>query len=125
MISFDKFFDMDPEVEYFAEYDCGGISTLTYKGADFKGKLTRVFAHMGFPEDAKRPVPAVVLIHGGGGHPDDNWIKRWNDHGYAAIAMFTNGYFLERSVCLHKYVSSDAMLHGLILHFYKEGYVEG
>ena len=125
MISFDKFFDMDPEVEYFPEYDCKGISNLTYKGADYKGKPTRVFAHMGFPKDAKEPVPAVVLIHGGGGHPDDDWIKKWNEHGYGAIAMSTDGYFPDKPVYLGEGVGAESMVHKLVPPFNKDGYTEG
>ncbi len=134
MISFEKIFDIDPEAEYFPEYDCKGeyngicfegIKAITYNGAMYKGKPTRIFAHIGFPENTQKPVPAVVLVHGGGGHPDDIWIRKWNERGYAAIAMSTNGYFPERSVCLYECVGADAMVHGLIPPFYKEGYVEG
>lgn len=32
-----------------------------------------------------------------GGHPDDIWIKKWNDRGYAAIAMDTTGFFPTKS----------------------------
>ncbi len=135
MISFDKFFDSDPEVEYFPEYDCKGeyngicfegIRAVTYKGADYKGKPTRVFAHIGFPENAEKPIPAVVLIHGGGGHPDDVWIKKWNERGYAAIAMSTNGYFPAYPIdSLYEGSDNEGMKHGLIAPFCKEGYVEG
>ncbi len=134
MISFDKLFDLDAEVEYFPEYDCkgefdgicfDGIKTITYKGAEYKGTPTRIFAHIGFPENKEGPVPAVVLIHGGGGHPDDIWIRKWNERGYAAIAMSTNGYFPSKPVCLYECVGADAMVHKLIPPFHKEGYTEG
>lgn len=126
MISFDKLFDLDPEVEYFPEYKCSGkfegIKALTYKGADYMDKPTRIFAHIGFPENTEKPVPAVVLIHGGGGHPDDNWIKRWNEEGYAAIAMSTDGYFPSKPVCLYEGSDTSAMVHKLAPPFYKEGH---
>ncbi len=131
MISFDKFFDVDPEAEYFPEYDCkgaydgvcfDGIKTLTYRGADYQGQPTRVFAHIGFPENSKKPVPAVVLIHGGGGHPDDTWIKKWNEQGYAAIAMGTDGFFPTKPVCLYEDAGHEDMVHELVVPFYKEGH---
>lgn len=127
MISFDKLFEMKAEAEYFPEYNCqgefGGIEAITYRGADYKGKPTRIFAHIGFPENTDTPVPAVVLVHGGGGHPEDVWIKKWNKRGYAAIAMSTNGYFPEKPVsALYEGFGDEAMVHGLIEPFYKEGY---
>lgn len=126
MISFEKLFDVDPEVEYFPEYDCygeyDGIKALTYRGADYESKPTRIFAHIGFPENIEKPVPAVVLIHGGGGHPDDGWIKKWNAEGYAAIAMSTDGYFPTRPVCLYEGSDNSAMVRELVKPFYKEGH---
>ena len=126
MISFEKLFNLDPAAEYFPEYDCHGkfegIKALTYQGADYMGRPTRIFAHIGFPENIQAPVPAVVLIHGGGGHPDDDWIQKWNKEGYAAIAMSTDGYFPSEPVCLYEGGDVSAMVHELIHPFYKEGH---
>ena len=131
MISFEKLFDADPEAEYFPGYDCKGeyngvsfdnIKTVTYRGADYEGRATRVFAHIGFPENAKEPLPAVVLIHGGGGHPDDMWIKKWNDEGYAAIAMDTIGFFPSKPVCLYEGSGASDMVHDLAEPFYRPGH---
>jgi len=126
MISFDNLFDFDPETEYFPEYDCwgryNGIKSVTYRGADYGRKPTRIFAHIGFPENTEEPVPAVVLVHGGGGHPDDEWIKRWNAEGYAAIAMSTEGFFPAKPVCLFEGADTGDMVHEFITPFFKEGY---
>ncbi len=131
MISFDKLFEADPEVEYFPEYDCKGkhneicfdkIKAISYKGADYNGMPTRVFAHIGFPENIQKPVPAVVLIHGGGGHPDDAWIKKWNAEGYAAIAMDTDGSFPSAPFCFYEGADDKDMVHELVAPFYKEGH---
>ena len=53
------------------------------------GDQTKVFAYMGLPKGAseENPVPAVVCVHGGGGRAYKEWVKLWNDKGYAAIAM--------------------------------------
>lgn len=56
------------------------------------GKPTRFFAYYGIPkaEDGKK-VPAMVLVHGGGGSAFVPWVKLWMSRGYAAISMDTCG----------------------------------
>jgi len=96
----DKYFDVAPQVHFLPEYDMhtstewNGIRAFWYEGAMYKGQKTKVFAMIGYPEIKNREkVPAVVLVHGGGGHPYAEWIRRWNEKGFAAIAMDTTGYF--------------------------------
>lgn len=71
------------------------IKAITYEGLEYKGNKTKIFAYIGFPEgaSAENPVPAIVLVHGGGGHAYYNWVEMWNKRGYAAIAMDTVGCF--------------------------------
>lgn len=66
-----------------------GVRSLFFEGATFNGKPTRVFAWYGAPTNAVggKKVPAMVLIHGGGGTAFDAWVKLWLSRGYAAIAM--------------------------------------
>ncbi len=69
-----------------------GIEAIFYEGQPWKGKPTRVFAYYGMP--ASRPgeqVPAMVLVHGGGGSAFIPWVRLWMGRGYAAIAMDTCG----------------------------------
>jgi len=131
VISFDKFFDENPRVEYFPEYDpkgehngirFEGIKALAYDGADYKGKHTKIFAHYGFPKNVKEPAPAVVLIHGGGGHPEDVWIKKWNDRGYAAIAMDTTGFFPTKPMPYLYEGYAEGLERRLVAPFAQEGY---
>jgi dienelactone hydrolase len=70
-----------------------GLKGLFFESVPFKGKPTRVFAWLGLPEgaSAEKPVPAVVLVHGGGGTAFARWVRWWNQRGYAAIAMDTCG----------------------------------
>jgi len=71
----------------------GNIRGLFFDGIPWKGKPTRAFAWLGIPESASKdkPVPGVVLVHGGGGCAFAEWVKLWVDRGYAAIAMDTCG----------------------------------
>ncbi|MBR5192717.1 MAG: dienelactone hydrolase family protein [Clostridia bacterium] len=52
------------------------------------GKNNRVFAFMGVPKTPmpKGGYPAVVLVHGGLGYAYYEWVKKWTDNGYIAIA---------------------------------------
>ena len=69
-----------------------GVEAVFYEGLPWKGKPTRVFAYYGLPEVAARErVPAMVLVHGGGGSAFVPWVKLWVGRGYAAIAMDTCG----------------------------------
>ena len=69
-----------------------GIRTLFYENVPYRGRETRVFAYLGVPKAADgKPVPGMVLVHGGGGSAYHRWVKYWNDRGYAAIAMDWNG----------------------------------
>ncbi|MFN6094387.1 MAG: alpha/beta hydrolase family protein [Verrucomicrobiota bacterium] len=79
-------FEVDPErcVE--------SVKAVFFEGALWKGKPTRVFAYCGIPKTkADEQVPAMVLVHGGGGSAYHHWVKLWVSRGYAAIAMDTCG----------------------------------
>jgi len=67
-------------------FEVEGLRAITYEGLPYKGKPTRVFAWLGLPK-AEGKVPAMVLIHGGGGTAFSDWVKLWTGRGYAAIAM--------------------------------------
>lgn len=56
-----------------------------------------MFAYYGLPRDAspERTVPAVVLVHGGAGTAFREWVGKWNDRGYAALAMDLEGHIPE------------------------------
>jgi len=70
-----------------------GVDPIWIEGEPLHGKPTRVFAWWGLPKgaSAQAKVPAMVLVHGGGGTAFAKWVKTWNDRGYAAIAMDTCG----------------------------------
>lgn len=70
-----------------------GVQPVFVEGEPWRGRPTRVFAWWGLPKgaSAERKVPAMVLVHGGGGTAFAYWVKTWNARGYAAIAMDTCG----------------------------------
>lgn len=68
-----------------------GVTPIFFDGVPYQGKPSRVFAWLGIPQNAKGPVPGVVLVHGGGGTAFRDWVKAWVDRGYAAIAMDLTG----------------------------------
>src|SRR5688572_23921443 len=63
-----------------------GLQAIFYDGVPWKGNPSRVFAWVGVPK-AQGKVPAMVLVHGGGGTAFEAWAKLWTSRGYAAIAM--------------------------------------
>ena len=67
-------------------FEADGLKAVYYDGLTWKGNPTRVFAWMGIPK-AEGKVPAMVLVHGGGGTAFSDWVKLWTSRGYAAIAM--------------------------------------
>ena len=67
-------------------FESEGLRALFYDGVAWQGKPTRVFAWVGVPKSEAK-VPAMVLVHGGGGTAFADWVKLWTSRGYAAIAM--------------------------------------
>ena len=106
--------------------DGEGIRAITFEGLPFDGKKTKVFAYLGYPEDTSCKVPAIVLVHGGGGVPFASWVKRWNRLGYAAIAMSVTGDFpTTRDTCPYKEEHGkhrEVWSHGFTEGFSEEGY---
>lgn len=82
-----------PRVYPATDLTADGVEAIYYEGMPWKGKPTRVFAWIGFPEmeSADTKVPGMVLVHGGGGTAFADWVKLWTSRGYAAIAMDTCG----------------------------------
>ncbi|MFN0055039.1 MAG: alpha/beta hydrolase family protein [Planctomycetales bacterium] len=69
-------------------FEADGVRALFYEGEPYQGKSTRVFAWYGAPRvEPGTRVPAMVLIHGGGGSAFYRWVRVWTARGYAALAM--------------------------------------
>ncbi|EDM29284.1 hypothetical protein LNTAR_22879 [Lentisphaera araneosa HTCC2155] len=71
-----------------------GMKSLLYKSLAYQGKEVDVFAYYASPEGTppEGGWPAVVCVHGGGGTAFPTWVKKWTDHGYAAISMDLEGH---------------------------------
>jgi cephalosporin-C deacetylase-like acetyl esterase len=67
-----------------------GVKAIWFAGLPYLGKPTRVFAYYGAPAH-QAGLPAMVLVHGGGGTAFAEWVRMWNARGYAAIAVDTVG----------------------------------
>ena len=83
-----------PKVHETKERPAKGLRSFFYEGVDYKGNPTKVFAYYGAPK-GKAPDdgwPAVVCAHGGGGTAYPEWVRFWNNKGYAAIAMDLEGH---------------------------------
>ena len=71
--------------------------SLYYTGEIYKGKKTKVFAYYANPgiisgdPSKDKHLPAMVLVHGGGGKADSAWVRLWAMRGYAAIAVDLTG----------------------------------
>lgn len=75
--------------------DTENVKAIVFDGVLRQGKMTQVFAYYGKPQNIEegQSLPAMLLIHGGGGHAFSNWVEAWNQRGYIAIAIDTVGGF--------------------------------
>ena len=88
-----------PEFEYDPELDptnlsCDGVKAFFMESPlTYQGKPTKIMGYIGFPEGAseQEKVPGIILVHGGLGTAYPDWVKLWNDRGYAAISIDTEG----------------------------------
>jgi dienelactone hydrolase len=69
----------------------GRLRPIFFDSVPWRGRPTRVFAWLGVPETAGGKVPGVVLVHGGGGTAFKEWVAKWNERGFAAISIATEG----------------------------------
>jgi len=68
------------------------LKEVYYSNETYQGQATWVFAYLAIPKDSgDQPLPAMVLVHGGGGSAYQNWVAQWAQRGYVAIAMDLSG----------------------------------
>lgn len=93
-------FERQPVVEPTEEYSVSGLESFFYSALDWNGNPTKFYAYLGLPtgEAPANGWPAVVLVHGGGGTAFSEWVRRWNQRGFAAISMDLEGRLPDLSV---------------------------
>jgi cephalosporin-C deacetylase-like acetyl esterase len=71
----------------------GLVQEVFYEGEPLNGRPTRVFAYLGRPANGRNQgkLPAMLLVHGGGGRAFQEWAQMWAERGYVALAMDTAG----------------------------------
>ena len=86
--------DVIPKVHTIPQFDMKsttewhGVKAIWYEGASYHGLKTKVFALVGYPEiKENEKVPAIVLVHGGGGHPYAEWIRRLEITRFTAVIV--------------------------------------
>ena len=72
------------------------MTPIWYDALPYKGKPTKVFAWLSLPceseaDENPSKVPAVVLVHGGGGTAWKKWAEGWAFQGFASIAIAVEG----------------------------------
>ncbi|WPJ96198.1 acetylxylan esterase [Coraliomargarita algicola] len=73
------------------------LAAVYFDALDWKGQATKVFAWLGFPKERKEKMPAIVLVHGGGGTAFKEWVELWNARGYVAISIGVEGQTSRRA----------------------------
>lgn len=70
---------------------------LIYEGGKYRGHKQGVFAYYATPgtlygnKALDKNLPAIILVHGGGGQAFKDWAIKWAKKGYAAIALDLRG----------------------------------
>ncbi|MBB14341.1 hypothetical protein CMK22_03665 [Candidatus Poribacteria bacterium] len=96
------------------------VHSLLYEGEPFEGdRATEVFAYYASPgtlnadPELDQNLPAIILVHGGGGTAFSQWAEKWATNGYAALAMDLKGSRPSGELCLH---GGPTMNHPNIFH---------
>ncbi len=74
-----------PNVQWLADSDPD--YSLLFENVPYNGSMARVFAYYSIPKAYSGKIPAMVLLHGGGGAAYQGWAQQWAGYGYAAIAV--------------------------------------
>jgi dienelactone hydrolase len=116
------------EVPAYNPDSCPNIKAVTFDGLSVNGMKTKVFAYIGYPKKSggTNKCPAIVLVHGGGGHAFFEWVRIWNEAGYAAIAMDTTGFYPKAKNAGYKDGDAENWVYGIKGNpdFYEEGYTD-
>lgn len=92
-----------PEYYFDESQDIDSIKGL-YIRSDYNNEESYAFAYLGYPNvENKHDLPAILLLHGGGGTAYYEWVKRWNEKGFIALAIDLEGHVPLKSGNLTSY----------------------
>lgn len=81
-----------PEVIEVKEKDKSENIKALYIRSDFNNNESYAFAYLGKPSIKKDKYNAILLLHGGGGTAYYEWVQKWIDRGYVALAIDLEGH---------------------------------
>lgn len=84
-----------PKFEEIQKTTPEAMTRILYESIPVNDTKVEVFAYYSAPK-GEIPAggwPAVVCVHGGGGTAYYEWVKKWNENGYAAISMDLEGHY--------------------------------
>lgn len=85
------------DVPQYKTVSTDSVVNIIYQGLPYKGKAQNVFACYATPgtlsgdRSNDKSLPAIILVHGGGGMAFREWVIMWAKKGYAALAMDLRG----------------------------------
>lgn len=68
---------------------------FSFTGMTHEDSRVRVYAIASIPE-GKKPLPGILHIHGGGQTVNPQWLRFWNERGYAALTFNWGGAWPNR-----------------------------
>jgi len=70
-------------------YEQGGlvIEEVTFSSRKFNGLPTRIFGYFCYPANTKKPLPAILIVHGGGGSASLALSTKWARQNYATLSI--------------------------------------
>lgn len=74
-----------------------------YLRSDWNGKESYAFAYLGTPSIKKEKYPAILLLHGGAGSAYHEWVEKWTERGYVALAVDLEGHVPNKDATLQSF----------------------
>lgn len=72
-----------------------------YLRSDWNGNESYAFAYLGVPSIKKDKYPGILLLHGGAGSAYYEWVEKWVEKGYVALAIDLEGHVPNKGATLH------------------------
>ncbi len=71
------------------KYSYGNVNVeeIYYLSRQYKGEPSKIFGYYCYPKNQKGKLPAVLIVHGGGGSAKLNSTAKWAQNGYAALSI--------------------------------------